>query len=187
MSLEKVSKEDKSYGETGSMSMELLFGEIDYDIAEDVCRWILNCNFAQNKPNILNLIINSPGGDMTSAFAIIDVMASSMIPIRTIGLGAIQSAGLMIFLAGTKGERIITPNTGILSHQYSFGAGGKHHELVATHKEYGLTFDKQLTHYKKTTGLSEKHIKKFLLPAEDVYLSADEAVEYGIADRVALI
>jgi ATP-dependent Clp protease protease subunit len=87
-------------------------------------------------------------------------------------------------MAGEKGKRVITPNTSILSHQYSWGSGGKEHELFARVKEFELSTDRMLKHYKKCTGLSEKVIREVLLPAEDVWLSAEEAVKYKIADKI---
>lgn len=146
--------------------------------------WILEANFADEKPELLNLIICSPGGDMHAAFALIDVIRGSAIPVRTIGLGLIASAGLLIFLAGKKGYRILTPNTSILSHQYSWGSFGKEHELMAQVKEYDLTTHRMISHYKKCTGLKEENIRKFLLPPQDIWLSPDEALELGICDIV---
>ena len=137
-----------------------------------------------NKPKMMKLIINSPGGELTSAFALIDTMKGSKIPIYTYGLGEICSCGLLTFIAGEKGKRFITKNTSILSHQFTWGNFGKEHELMATVKEFGNTKDRIIEHYKKCTGLSEKQIKTYLLPPEDVWLSAKEAVKYGIADEI---
>jgi ATP-dependent Clp protease protease subunit len=111
-------------------------------------------------------------------------MRGSAIPIRTIGLGQVASAGLMIFIAGTPGHRILTPNTSILSHQYSWGAIGKEHELFATVKEFDLTTKKMIQHYKKCTGLGEKEIREMLLPPQDIWLSAIEAKKMGLCDHV---
>ena len=138
----------------------------------------------KNKPPFIKLLINSPGGFITGAFALIDTMKGSSIPIYTYGLGEIASCGLMTFMAGTKGKRFVTPNTSILSHQYTGGSFGKDHELMATVKEFNNTHARILAHYKKCTGMSEKDIQKYLLPAEDVWLTAKEAVKYGIADEV---
>jgi ATP-dependent Clp protease protease subunit len=93
----------------------------------------------------------------------------------------------MIFLAGTKGQRIITPNTTILSHRWAGESGGKAHELFAAQKEFNLTSHRMLQHYIQTTGKSETHVKKFLLPPEDVFLSADEALKHGICDKIAFL
>ena len=58
--------------------------------------------------------------------------------------------------------------------------------MIARIKEFDLTSERMLNHYKKCTGLSEKVIKEILMPPQDVWLSAKEAVKYGIADQVKL-
>ena len=90
----------------------------------------------------------------------------------------------MIFMAGEHGERIMTPNASILSHQYSWGKYGKEHELITSNKAFELTSNMIMTHYRKCTGMSEKKIRATLLPPHDVWLSADEAKKYGICDKV---
>jgi ATP-dependent Clp protease protease subunit len=111
-------------------------------------------------------------------------MRGSSIPITTIGLGQIASAGLLIFIAGQKGKRILTPNTSILSHQYTWGSFGKEHELFAQVKEFDLTTKRLIAHYKKCTDLSEQDIRSTLLPPQDVWLSSVEAKKLGICDHV---
>ena len=170
--------------EQSQHSFFLLMEDISLSSAKNVVEWIFECNFAEERPELLNLIITSPGGDLSAAFAVIDAMRGSAIPIRTIGLGQIASAGLMIFIAGTKDHRILTPNTSILSHQYSWGAIGKEHELFATVKEFDLTTKKMIAHYEKCTGLNEKKIRDVLLPPQDVWLTPHEAKELGICDHV---
>lgn len=162
----------------------LLMGEVNMESMKNAVEWVFEANFQEEKPDMLNMIICSPGGDLNAAFALIDTMRGSAIPIRTIGLGQIASAGLMIFLAGQKGQRILTPNTSILSHQYSWGAFGKEHELFATIKEYDLTTHKVIEHYKKCTGLNEKKIREVLLPPQDVWLSPAEAKKLNLCDAI---
>jgi ATP-dependent Clp protease protease subunit len=172
-------KEDNS-----KHSFFLLMEEISLNSTKQAVEWIFDCNFGEERPELLNLIICSPGGDLNAAFALIDTMRGSAIPIRTIGLGQIASAGLMIFIAGEKGKRVLTPNTSILSHQYSWGAFGKEHELFATVKEFDLTTKKMIAHYKKCTGLTETKIREILLPPQDIWLSAPEAKKHGLCDDV---
>ena len=158
----------------------------DSNTTKPVIQTIIEKNLMPNsqRPNELTLVINSPGGQVHSAFALIDTMKGSAIPVKTVGLGMIASCGLLTFMSGTKGRRVITPNTSILSHQYSWGSVGKEHELFARVKEFELSTARMMDHYKKCTGLSEKKIREILLPAEDVWLSAKEAVKYGIADKI---
>ena len=158
----------------------------DSNTTKPVIQAIIEKNLMPNsqRPNELTLVINSPGGQVHSAFALIDTMKGSAIPVKTVGLGMIASCGLLTFMSGTKGRRVITPNTSILSHQYSWGSGGKEHELFARVREFELSTDRMIQHYKKCTGLSEKKVRDILLPPEDRWLSAKEAVKYGIADKI---
>lgn len=164
----------------------LFFDQVSDETIKPVCEWILTSSFdtEETRASELTLIINSMGGDLQAAFALVDVMASSTIPIRTVGLGKVHSGGLLIFMAGKKGSRVLTPNTQILSHQWSWGAIGKQHELIATSKEFELTQARVLKHYKTHTNLSEAQIKERLLAAADQWLSAEEALELGLCDRV---
>ena len=163
----------------------VFMGEVTQDTMLPIINWIISANFTKEKKHKeLTLGICSPGGDLNACFALVDVMKGSKIPIRTIGMGMIASCGLLMFISGEKGSRILTPNTSILSHQYSWGAFGKEHELFAQVKEYDLTTQRIITHYKKCTGLSEKDIRKYLLPPHDVWLSAKEAKKLGLCDEI---
>ena len=166
--------------------MYVFMGEVAEDTIKPIIEWILVENHVvKKKKKELLLMICSDGGSMENAFALIDVMKSSSIPVKTVGLGSIASSGLLIFLAGTKGRRVLTPNTSILSHQYSWGSDGKHHELWAVTKEFGLAHERMVRHYQESTGLDEETIKTKLLPANDVYLSAEEALALGICDYIS--
>jgi ATP-dependent Clp protease protease subunit len=158
--------------------------DISIESVKPAVEWVLETNFSEKQPDMMNLIITSPGGDLNAAFSLIDTMRGSAIPIRTIGLGQIASAALLIFISGAKGQRILTPNTSILSHQYTWGSFGKEHELMAQVKEFDLTSKRLINHYRKCTGLKEDVIKKFLLPPQDVWLSAEEALDLKICDVV---
>jgi ATP-dependent Clp protease protease subunit len=162
----------------------LLFSEIDLEISQQVVEWILGHNFSENPPEILTLVINSPGGSLSAAWAIIDAIRGSHIPVRMIGLGEIASAGLLIFISGNKGMRFLTDNTSIMSHQYFWGTIGKHHELIAVQTEYSNVQKRLIEHYKKTTGLDEHDINKYLMPPHDVYLTSKEALKLGICDHI---
>jgi ATP-dependent Clp protease protease subunit len=164
----------------------VFMGDVDEESIKPVIEWILVENHVtKRKKRELLLMICSAGGEIEPAFALIDVMKSSSIQIKTVGLGQIASSGLMIFLAGHRGRRILTPNTSILSHQYSWGTEGKHHELWAMTKEFSLIQDRMIKHYQHSTGLDTETIRTKLLPPNDVYLSAEEALELGICDYIS--
>ena len=165
--------------------IKIFMGDVNMKTMEPIIEWILAANLSWKKnQKELTLAICSPGGDLNSCFALIDVMQGSRIPIRTVGMGMIASCGLLMFISGTKGKRILTPNTSILSHQYSWGSYGKEHELFATVREYELTTERMVNHYKKCTGLEDKMIREKLLPPSDVWLDAKEARKLGICDHI---
>ena len=166
--------------------MMVLMSAVNDISIKPIIEWILyESHVRRKRQRELLLLICSDGGNVEDAFALIDVMKSSKIPIKTVGLGSVASCGLLIFLAGTSGRRVLTANTSILSHQFSWGSSGKEHELFATVKEFELCQRRILDHYRNCTGLDEDVIRKVLLPPQDVYLSAQEALSYNICDHVA--
>lgn len=183
----KQEKEEKPIEEVPSVDSAhyyLFFKDFTQESCGDAVAFILERNLLKQKPKHMRMLINSQGGEVSSAFALIDTMKGSPIPVHTYGLGEISSCGLMTFIAGQKGHRYITRNTSILSHQFSWGSDGKAHELFARVKEFNLTEQRMLEHYKRCTGQTEKVIREVLLPAQDVWLSAKEAIKYGIADKI---
>ena len=163
----------------------LFSSDFDSSSCADAMKFIIARNLMKkDRPKFMKFIINSPGGSVTSAFALIDTLKGSKIPVYTYGLGEISSCGLLTFMAGVKGHRYITRNTSILSHQFSWGSMGKEHELMASVKEFNNTSQRIIDHYKRCTGQTEANIKKYLLPPEDVWLTPKEAIKYGIADEI---
>ena len=164
----------------------VLMDDINPESIKPVIEWILHENHVKKKKHKeLLLMVCSNGGNISEAFALIDVMRSSKIPVKTVGLGCIASCGLLIFLAGAPGRRVLTPNTSVLSHQFSWDVGGKAHELFATVKEFDLTQKRMIEHYRQSTGLDDDTIRQVLLPPQDVYLDAEEAMKYKICDAIA--
>ena len=186
----KIMSEEKDNGggdkdELLKKGIRIFMGDVNTDSMEPLIEWILAANLSPKKSKKeLTLGICSPGGDLNACFALLDVMKGSNVTIKTIGMGMIASCGLLMFISGTKGQRTLTPNTSILSHQYSWGSFGKEHELFATVREYELTTERLINHYKKCTGLDEQMIREKLLPPSDVWLDANEAKELGICDNI---
>ena len=180
----KTPSSDDSEADLYKSGIYLFMDNVNADSCKDAIEFILKQNAEKKRKKKLQLMICSPGGDMPACFALIDVMKGSRIPIHTVGLGLIASCGLLLFITGEHGHRTLTPNTSILSHQFSWGQYGKEHELFAQVKEFELSTRRMLDHYKKCTGLDEEQIRKHLLPPEDIWLSAKEAKKLGICDQV---
>ena len=179
-------EQTESFVSIGDASCQL-FGEITYSTAVQVCQWISDANNLppKERPSFLNMFINSPGGIASAAFSIIEMMKASRIPIRTIGLGEIASAGLLIFITGSRGNRILTPSCILMSHHFNAGSEGSFHALQNIQKEYKILDKIIINHYIECTGLTSRKIRSALIPNRDVYLSTDEALELHLADKVA--
>ena len=181
---EDIDDYDNSLHEYG---IYLINGEFNYQITGEIITWILESNLSKKKKyKNLTLMINSHGGDLNCCFAIIDVMQGSQLPVHTVGIGQISSCGLLAFLAGSKGHRTLTPNTTIMSHEWSGSVDGKAHELLAAQKDFTLTSKKLIELYQRHTGLTLDVIKDKLLPPHDVFLTAEEALELHICDQIKL-
>lgn len=185
----RLSAKNKSTGDWDDYAIRdngiyLFMTGVTSESCKEAIEFIIKHNLQEKKLPRLHFMICSPGGSVDACFALVETMKGSSIPIHTTGLGMIASCGILLFMAGEKGHRVLTPNTSILSHQWSWGSSGKEHELFATQKEFNLTGKRMRNHYKKCTGLDDETIDTYLLPAHDVWLTAQEAKKYGICDAV---
>ena len=177
---------DKQRKESGLDDYGIIYisGSIDGGTAESVCKQIIEYNIKGEVAQI-QMIINSPGGSCPAGFSIIDIMEWSRVPIYTTGIGMIASMGLLLFMTGEKGRRVITPRTSILSHRFSSINAGNHSQLIASRKEEDLEHQRILDHYLAYSNVSNKaQLEEYLLRDVDTWLSPKEAIQYGIADRV---
>ncbi len=161
-----------------------LSGAIEDGTSENVCKEIIEYNIS-GKIDHIQLIVNSPGGSCPSGFAIIDIMEWSRLPIYTTGIGMIASMALLVFMTGSKGRRVITPRTSMLSHRYSSISLGNHSQLLANRKEQDLEHDRIVDHYLRYSGIqSKEELEKYLLRDVDTWLTPEEAVKFGMVDIV---
>jgi ATP-dependent Clp protease protease subunit len=165
-------------------SVYYLTGEISEDTITPVIRWIMYENLEIKDGKNLTLYINSTGGDLYQAFALIDVIKQSRHMLSTGALGACMSAAFLIFASGSKGQRFASKNTSFMCHQFSESMDDKYHDLKATMKENDLCNQRMIDILKEATGLTPSKIKAKLLPASDVYLTSEEAINLGIADKL---
>jgi len=134
----------------------------------------------------IDFIISTNGGSASEMFAIYDVMRDvrDECPIHTFGIGKVMSAGVLLLAAGTKGQRRIGKHCRVMIHSVIAGNSGPMHNMeneMAESRETQKRFTEAL---KAETKLTDKQIKAFFDRHVDIYLSAAEAVKYGIADIV---
>jgi len=130
----------------------------------------------------INLYVNSPGGDITSLFAIYDTMQYIKPDVSTICMGQAASAAAVLVLAGTKGKRYALPHSRILLHQPHGGAQGQAVDIEIQAKEiirYRQLLDQLISEH---TGQTLEKVSKDT--DRDYILTAEEAVEYGVVDEV---
>ena len=151
-----------------------LHGELTNENVSETIKWILSANLVKKPKRVLELYINTPGGDLYEMFALIDVMKSSYHHISTVGIGAVMSAGFLIFASGSQGYRYIGKNTGIMNHQHSDNLDAKMHDIRAQMKEnqtakqdaykfkrsnrYDCTRSKKQVYKKSTTNITQPAI-----------------------------
>lgn len=159
-------------------------GEIDEGAVKEAIKWILYENLEKGKDKILTLYINSCGGSLTDAFALIDIMKQSNYTIRTVGIGNVMSAAFLLFACGTKGQRYIAKNASIMCHQFTESLDSKYHDIKAQMKETENLNSRMVQILKEATDLPPSKIKSKLLPPSDVYLTAEELIQFNVADNI---
>jgi ATP-dependent Clp protease protease subunit len=183
--LDDFNAQDRQSIKFQDAGVHFLIGEITEDNINETVKWLAYENIDSRADRILTLYINSQGGDLYEALGLIDMMRNSQIPVRTIGYGSVMSAAFLIMASGSPGERYITKNCGIMCHQMSIlEEAGKYHDIKATRKETDRLSQAMYDILKETTGLDGRIIKNKLLPAHDVYMTAEEMIGYGAADHI---
>ncbi|PIP51234.1 ATP-dependent Clp endopeptidase, proteolytic subunit ClpP [Candidatus Berkelbacteria bacterium CG_4_8_14_3_um_filter_33_6] len=155
--------------------------EIDDDLANLVMAQILFLE-AEDKEKDIQMYINSPGGLVTAGLAIYDTMQLVKCDVSTICIGQAASAAALLLAAGQKNKRFILPNSRVMIHQVMGGSQGQATDIEIQTKEL-LRVKKQVNeimahHTKKSLSQIEKDTDR------DYFLSASEAVEYGVVDKI---
>jgi ATP-dependent Clp protease protease subunit len=130
----------------------------------------------------ISLYINCPGGAIAAGMAIYDTMQLLRAPVSTIAIGITASMGTMLLTAGTKGRRFTLPHATIHLHQPLGGVQGQAADIEIAAREILRMRSLLNSLLKKHTGLSDEQIDRFT--DRDFYMTAEQAVEYGIIDQV---
>ena len=177
----ETNRDNKALNEYGII---YLSGEINNGTAEAISKEIIEHNI-KGDVSQMQFIINSPGGKCSAGFSIIDIMEWSRIPIYTTGIGMIASMGLLIFMTGEMGHRVITARTSVLSHRFSAVNIGNHSQLIAGRKEEDMTHERVIQHYITYSKIKETaELEGYLLRDVDTWLTPEETVQFGLADIV---
>ena len=134
----------------------------------------------------IEMVISTPGGNADDMFAIYDTMRMirDEVPIRTRGIGKVMSAGVVLLAAGTKGERSIGKNCRVMLHSVIGGHVGPMHQLDNEMQEIRNIQDQYISVLAEETKMTKRYLQSLLKKKVNIYLSATEAVELGIADKI---
>lgn len=134
----------------------------------------------------IDMVISTPGGNADDMFAIYDTMRMirEEIPIRTRGIGKVMSAGVVLLAAGTKGERSIGKNCRVMVHSVIGGHVGPMHQLDNEMEEIRNIQEQYVAVLSEETKMTKRYLQNLLKKKVNIYLSATEAVELGIADKI---
>lgn len=158
----------------------MLFGEITHAVARAACTRLIALAAESDAP--ISVLISSPGGHVESGDAIHDVIRFVAAKVTTIGTGWVASAGTHIFLAPPKENRVCLPNTRFMIHQPGGGAGGPATDIAIQAKEILRTRERIAKVISRQTG---QPLAKVLGDMErDFWLSAEEAIQYGLVSRI---
>lgn len=158
----------------------LISGEIDKKMAEKVVSQLLLLEAENDDP--IKVFIDSPGGDVDSAYAIFDMIRFVKPKVIMVAMGLAASAGALILLAGDKEDRFGFPNSHYLIHQPLSGVRGVATEIEIHAKEIEKTRQKINALIAQETGKSLQQVEKDT--DRDYWMSAEEALEYGLISKI---
>jgi len=180
-----------------------LYGEVDEEKSADVTHMLLNLResgkhviyedpadldskILEIKYEPIDFYISTWGGSAADMFAIYDAMriVREDCEICTVGMGKVMSAGVLLLAAGTKGSRRIGANCRVMLHSIMGGNYGPIYNLENEMEEMRWLQEQHIKALISETDITKKHLKKLLDRKVNVYLTADEAVDLGIADEV---
>ena len=182
--IEASSKGERSFDIFSRLLREriiFLGSAIDDDVANSIVAQLLLLDSENSEKDIM-LYINSPGGVITAGMAIYDTMKLIKSDVSTICLGDAASMGAFLLSGGTKGKRLALPNSRIMIHQPLGGAKGQAKDIEIEAREI-LRMKKMLNELlEEHTGQKVERIKKDT--ERDNFMTAEEALEYGLIDKI---
>ena len=166
-----------------------LFGEVDEEKSQEIIfGMLIMTDYAKNRENLkpIDFYISTYGGSADEMFSIYDMMniTRQKCEIHTIGLGKVMSAGTLLLAAGTKGHRKIGKHCRVMIHAVNAGALGELHNMENELLAIKHLQELYINALSVETKMTKRKIQKLIDRKVNVYLTAEEAVEYGIADEI---
>jgi ATP-dependent Clp protease protease subunit len=184
MVVEQSSRGERSFDIYSRLLRErivFLNGEVNDAVSALVCAQLLFLE-ADNPNKPIHLYINSPGGVVTSGFAMYDTMRYIKAPVHTVCMGTARSMGSFLLMAGEPGERVALPNASLHVHQPLGGFQGQASDILI-HAEEMLKTKRQIIRlYAEHCRRSFEEVERTL--DRDHFMTPEEALEWGLIDRI---
>jgi len=184
MVVEQSSRGERSFDIYSRLLRErivFLNGEVNDAVSAMVCAQLLFLE-ADNPNKPIHLYINSPGGVVTSGLAMYDTMQYIKAPVHTVCMGTARSMGSFLLMAGQKGERAALPNASLHVHQPLGGFQGQASDILIHAEEMLKTKRRMIRLYAEHCRRSLEEVERTL--DRDHFMSAEEALEWGLIDRI---
>lgn len=184
MVVEQSSRGERSFDIYSRLLREriiFLNGEVNDAVSALVCAQLLFLE-AENPKKPISLYVNSPGGVVTSGFAMYDTMRYIRAPVHTLCMGTARSMGSFLLMAGEPGQRAALPNASILIHQPLGGFQGQASDMLIHAEEIRRIKHHMTSLYAKHCGRSYEEFDRAM--DRDHFMTAEEALEWGLIDRI---
>lgn len=184
MVLEQTARGERSYDIYSRLLKErivFVVGPIDDNVANLIVAQLLYCE-SENADKDVQLYINSPGGSVTAGLAVYDTMQFINCAVSTLCIGQAGSMGALLLAGGGKGKRFCLPNARVMIHQPSGGSRGQASDIEIQAKEILYLRERMNDIMAEHTGKTRERIARDT--ERDHFMTAEQAREYGIVDRV---
>jgi ATP-dependent Clp protease, protease subunit len=184
MVVEQSSRGERSFDIYSRLLRErivFLNGEVNDAVSALVCAQLLFLE-ADNPNKPIHLYINSPGGVVTSGFAMYDTMRYIKAPVHTVCMGTARSMGSFLLMAGEPGERVALPNASLHVHQPLGGFQGQASDILIHAEEMLKTKRRIIRLYAEHCRRSLEEVERTL--DRDHFMTPEEALEWGLIDRI---
>lgn len=163
--------------------MVFLHGDVnEYSVSQVIGQLLWYASVDTERP--VHLIISTYGGSVDEMFSLYDTIGFMPCPVHTIALGKVMSAGVLLLAAGEKGQRLIGKSSRIMMHGLSGGSQGSVFDMMNSAKEHQRQSDLVAEKIAFETKMSVKKVKEIMTMPHDYYITPEQALKYGIVDKL---
>jgi ATP-dependent Clp protease protease subunit len=160
----------------------ILYGEVSEQSISNNVAQLLHLAAQNHKP--IHLVVSSYGGSIDEMFSLYDTIKFLPCPVHTVALGKVMSAGVLLLAAGVKGKRMIGRSARLMIHPVSGGSYGTIFEVINETNEHKRLQDLLVSTLLRESKMTGDQIQKIMKAGYDYYLTPEEAVKFGIVDKI---